>query len=204
MNTPNKNAHGGLTRGQRFLVSKGKELDAQTQLDIQSKRLRFVDADIYLRVEVTGKAGIHVLLDETNVRKAGVTNFNQDKFPKGFNLVLEKIRFGVASDAAITNVANVSYSNKLSLADKAIQNAEFRIKQDGKVIVNLPVARLMGEEISKSTQGQEDAFKLDSLQLLKENSPISMELEYPVGSTVDAATKHHIEIRLMGTATAQR
>lgn len=197
----------GLTRGQAFLVSKKNELDAQTRMDIDGKKLRFMDADLYLRLPVTGKAGIHVLLDDTNVRKAGVTNINDNKLPKSFNLALEKIRFAYGkSTSNVINSAAIPYSVKLSSADLAIQNAEFRIKQDGKVIVALPVARLMAEEVSKSVQGKEDSYVLDSLQLLKENSPITLEIEYPAGSTVDATAnaQHHIEIRLMGTSTAPR
>lgn len=197
----------GLTRGQSFLVGKAPELDAQTRLDITNKKLRFVDLDKYLRVSVTGKAGIIILLDETNIRKAGITNWNDNKLEKGINLVLEQIRFGYGkSTTNDINPAHTSFSTKLSLADIAIQNAEFRIKQDGKLIVAVPVARLMSEEVSKSIQGHEDAYKLNSLQLLKENSPVTLEIEFPAGSTVDAApgNQHFIEIRLMGTATAPR
>lgn len=194
-----------LTRGQAFLFAKSGELDAQTKIDMENGNLRFVDGDIYLRKSITGKSGIQVLLDETNIKKVGTTNFDQNKFPKGFNLVLEKIRFAYAT-SAVESVSKNTYSNKLSSADKALQNAELRIKQDGKTIVNLPVARLMAEAVSTSVQGKEDCYNLDSLQLLKENSPISIEIEYPNGDTVDAtaATYHNIEIRLMGTATAPR
>ena len=119
-------------------------------------------------------------------------------------MVLEKIRIGVGSHATEVNPAKITYTNKLTSADVALQNAEFRIKVDGKVIVNLPVSRLLAEEVSASIQGKEDSYSLDSLQLLTENTPISIEIEYPSGVAIPQDKKYHIELRFMGTATSPR
>ena len=82
----------------------------------------------------------------------------------------------------------------------ALQNASFEIKQNDKVLVKLPVSALMHEEKSKEVVG-ETGYDLKSLQLIKESSPIEINLIFPEGFGISETGEHHIEVSLVGQKT---
>jgi hypothetical protein len=194
------------TKAQLFLLAMVAGLDAQTQADIANRDVQFSDADMYLRSNITGGAGIKELLDATNTKQIGTSNWDKNALPASVNIALERIRVAYATTASadgITNPANLKYSTKLSDVPAALLNAELVITQNDKPIVEVPMQRFFSEAVNNRPVGTEDALILDSLRLIKENVPVGINIKFPNGLAL-AGANHFVEIHLMGTQTRKR
>ncbi len=194
-----------LTKAQLFLMTMIGALDAQTQADVASGKVQFVDADVYLRHNITGAAGTFDLLDENTTKTIGLTNWDGNKLAKTINMALERVRLGYATTATggITKPEALKYSNKLSDAPAALLNAELVIVQNDKPIVEIPVQRFFGESVNNRPVGAEDSVVLDSLRLIKENVPVGIQIKFPKGVALPDAN-HFVEVHLIGTQTRTR
>jgi hypothetical protein len=169
--------------------------------------VRYTDGDFYVRRKITGSSNIENLIDETNEKKVGVTNIDKNTLPNQQHLALEKIAVRYAETAASTPIQGVSgFSTVKANVPAALINAELRIIQDGKTLVQLPMARFFSEAASQKTNGVEDIVSLNSIQLLKANVPFTIQVEYADGQSVTpgAGNDAYLEIRLMGDKTTTK
>ncbi|RDC65061.1 hypothetical protein [Adhaeribacter pallidiroseus] len=195
-----------LTRSQAFLVAMAGLLPFQTKSDIEAGNAQFTDADQYLRIAVTGGAGIVELIDSTTEKKVGTTNWDKNKLPSGVNIALERIRAGWASSDfsyGETNPAAVVYTNKIGNIPAALLNADLVITQEDKPVVELPMQRLFSAADSNKPVGLEDAYVLESLRLIKEDSAVGIQIKFPKGLTLSGAN-YFFELHLIGTKTGKR
>lgn len=196
-----------FTKSQKFLESKAGQLNRQTQVDISNAQLKLYDADMYIRTDISGAAGIVELIDETTEKRAGTTNFNANKLPKSVNMVVEALRagYGTTTDVSgITDPALVKYSNGYGAVPAALANAELVISLNDKPVLEIPVQRLLAEDANTRTIGTEDAYNLGALQLIKEEEPVSIALRFPKGVSMPAVDNYFFELHLIGAKTGQR
>ena len=195
------------TKGQLFLARNANKLDADTQRLMSDKSIRYTDGDFYIRREITGSANIEKLIDETNEKRVGVTNIDKNTLPNQQHLALERIAVRYAEAATGTAVQAVdSFSSVKSGVPAALLNAELKIMQDNKTLVQLPVARFFSESASEKPNGVEDTVVLNSIQLVKANKGLSIEIEYADGQSVTPGTGNdsYLEVRLMGDKTTTK
>jgi hypothetical protein len=195
------------TKGQLFLARNANKLDADTQRLMSDKSIRYTDGDFYIRREVTGSANIEKLIDETNEKRVGVTNIDKNTLPNQQHLALERIAVRYAEAATGTSVQAVdSFSSVKTGVPAALLNAELKIMQDNKTLVQLPVARFFSESASEKPNGVEDTVVLNSIQLVKANKGLSIEIEYADGQSVTpgAGNDAYLEVRLMGDKTTTK
>jgi hypothetical protein len=196
-----------LTKGQAFIAKHASKLDPTTRDLIAKREVRYTDGDFYVRRKITGSSNIENLIDETNEKKVGVTNIDKNTLPNQQHLALEKIAVRYAETAASTPIQGVSgFSTVKANVPAALINAELRIIQDGKTLVQLPMARFFSEAASQKTNGVEDIVSLNSIQLLKANVPFTIQVEYADGQSVTpgAGNDAYLEIRLMGDKTTTK
>jgi len=195
------------TKGQLFLARNANNLDADTQRLMSDKSIRYTDGDFYIRREITASANIEKLIDETNEKRVGVTNIDKNTLPNQQHLALERIAVRYAEAATGTAVQAVdSFSSVKSGVPAALLNAELKIMQDNKTLVQLPVARFFSESASEKPNGVEDTVVLNSIQLVKANKGLSIEIEYADGQSVTsgAGNDAYLEVRLMGDKTTTK
>ncbi|WP_020532972.1 hypothetical protein [Flexithrix dorotheae] len=199
------NANPILTKGHKILLAKAALLPPETAMALEKHALKLTDANLYLRADVTGKAGILKLIDETTIKQVGITNIDGNKLPKFVNQVVEKLRAGYATHATETDPSKLKYTTKYSAVDTAILNSVFTIKLNEAPVLEVPTARLFSEEVSRGAIGSGyDAYIIDNPPVLIEEMKISMEIEFPKTGSVDSGAKHFIELFLQGQRTAQR
>jgi hypothetical protein len=194
------------TKTQNFLFSKVGELDAQTQADIMAKNVQAFDADMYLRVDITGGSGIMELLDENTTKTTGITNWDKNKLAKTVNMALERVRVAYATTATAGGEKKpeaVKYSTVSKDVPAALMNADLIILQNDKTLAEIPMSRFFVESASNRPAGVEDAVVLDSLRLIQENQPVGIQIKFPKGVALPDAN-HFVDIRLIGQQTRRR
>lgn len=193
-----------FTKGQLFLARNANKLDADTQRLMDEKSIRYTDGDFYVRRVISGSSNIQDLIDETNEKKVGVTNIDKNRLPNQQHLALEKIAVRFAETTAATPVQAVDgWSSVKTGVPAALLNAELKIMQDNKTLVQLPVARFFSEAASEKPNGVEDAVTLNSIQLIKSNQNLNIQIQYADGQSVTpgAGNDCYLEVRLMGDKT---
>ncbi len=194
-----------LTKGHKILLAKAGLLPPETAAALKQGALKMTDANLYLRVNVTGKSGILKLIDETTIKQVGITNFDGNTLSKFVNQVVEKLRAGYATHATETDPSKMKYTTKYGDVDTAILNSVVTIKLNEAPILEVPTARLFSEEVSRGAIGSGfDAYIIDNPPILIEEMKISLEIEFPKTGTVNATAQHFLELYLQGQRTAQR
>lgn len=189
------------TKEKAFLKSAQEQLETQTRVDVEMGRIKLVDICQVLRTKVTGGASLVFLLESSTIFKKGISDWDGNKLPSKENIILSTLRLGYGAHATEVNPAKVKYERTLANVPASLQNASVIIKQNDKVLVKLPVSALMHEEKSREVVG-ETGFDLKSLQLIKEQSPIEINLEFPEGVGLTETGEHFLEVSLVGQKTA--
>lgn len=152
------------------------------------------DKTIYLNVAIKGQAGTVDIIDVQTKREVGITNLDGNKLNSGRDYVIDGVRVLVdsASKADIKTSTWVP-ANGTNL-DPAFLNAEFRLKQEGNVLIDMPITDLSGEG------DVQNLFRaISTSPLLRSNLEFEMEIEYPKGTTVDNAAAHNVRFEFRAT-----
>lgn len=196
-----------LTKGQKFIAKKAKQLDANTRDLLAKGEMRYTDGDFYHRSKISASSNIENLIESTNEKIVGVSNIDKNRLPAGENLALQHLGVRYAEAATGTDIAAVTgWTTDKASVPAALLNAELTIVQDQKTLVRLPVARFFSEAKSEKLNGVEDVCELNSIQLIKADTPITAQIEYAEGQSVAAASGNDafIEVRFLGDKTTTK
>lgn len=196
-----------FTREQRFLLAKQSLFTKQTQMDLASKKLRFMDADVMHACDITEAGGIFDLLRTTNDKQVGLSDFDSNRLDNGQNVCVGRLRFAIAkapkSDGKTAD--KVVYSTDFKDFPAELLNAKLMIKQDSKILCSLPVERFTTKAGSTKVQGEEDVLHLGTPIILVEQKPISVQLEFNPTSGINAGTDNvFVQVRFIGTQTSSK
>lgn len=186
-----------------FLQSKAHLLPKQTRADVSAGKIKLVDVSHILRAEVTGGSNLVFLLNSSTSLKKGLSDWDGNKLPALENIIISLLRFGYGKHASEVNSAKIAFSRSLENVPAALQNANLIIKQNDNTLVKMPISALMHEKASDKVVG-ETGYDLKALQLVVEQAPVEINIEFPEGVTLDNTEKHHIEISLVGQKTTVR
>lgn len=195
---------GGLTREEQTLLAflEGG-VDPTTAKAYREGKARFVDANYYIRKEITGSNGKLQILDERTQKATGVTNIHLGKLQKGENAVISQVLVGYATDAAKVNVADLVYDSVVTSWPTGLANAELQILQDGAPCCDpIPVALCGTQADSTAARGMVDSKSFRTPFILEEEKQIVITVDFPVASF--GANKHHIEVFLLGSKSRVR
>jgi hypothetical protein len=197
---------GGLSRDEETLLAfleQSGYVDPNTLNAYKARKIRFVDANYYVRKLITGLNGVQPIMDERLNKATGITNIHQGKLTKGENSVISQILVGYATDAAIVDPINKVYDSVVTGWPTGLANGHLIIEQDGSPVSDpIPLALCGSQADATSARGMVDSKKLRTPFILEEEKQIVIKIDFPLASF--AANQHLIEIFLLGSKTRVR
>ncbi|WP_158728629.1 hypothetical protein [Flavobacterium sp. I-STPA6A] len=148
-------------------------------------RVSLTDKTLYLNVNVKGQGGTIALIDVNTKREVGVTNLDGNRLNAGRDYIIDGMRV-LRGTTGASNLRNENYSQTGSL-DQALQNAEIRIKQNGNILLDMPMS-----DIFNPASTAEVFRNISTSPLIQSNMEYEFEIEYPKGVSVSAAADLNI------------
>lgn len=156
--------------------------------------------ELFARQNVTNAGNIFTFLDNTVDKTQGICNVHNGKLPSNSAFVFNQIFVGYSTNAAEKLEGGVLYN---SAAPASLRNAEFVIKQNGREVINLPVASLNNR--NTGTTAEDDFMTLGSLAYLVDDTAMEWEFRFAGGQTVTSGTDQcYAEVRLRGWITEKK
>jgi hypothetical protein len=140
-------------------------------------RVALTDKTLYLNVNVKGQGGTISLIDVNTKREVGVTNLDGNRLNAGRDYIID----GVRVLRGTTSAASVKTENYVQggALDTALQNAEIRIKQNGNILLDMPISDLFNPASTA------EVFRnISTSPLIVSNMEFEFEIEYPKGVSV--------------------
>lgn len=180
-----------------FLTMVSANLSSQIRTDLATDptKIKIEDQTLYIRKEING-GGTQKLLSGSTERIPGICSFDKNRLENGRVFIFDGIAINYKSDAASGKEGTLEYTSK---APAPLQNADFVITQNGIEVLRLPVRDL--HNIGTGQTVLQDYTELKTFRYLNDVHTIEMNFEFPDGSSLDAATKHYVQVRLRGVQT---
>lgn len=157
--------------------------------------------ELFNRQDIGGAGGIYEFLNETTDKSQGLCNVDKGKLPSNQAFLFNRISIGYQYDAE-NKVGEVDY---LRVVPAALRNAEFEIYQNGRVVLNMPVAALHNPNTGNNAA---DAYtELGSLFYLTDDLDFTWSFKFPKGANIEASTAaktHYGEVRIAGHRTIKK
>jgi hypothetical protein len=180
-----------------FLAAMSGQLKQQMITDLTNNTILLQSETLYVKKNITGAAGIVNLIDANTLNVPGICNFDKNNLQTGRVFVFDQICIGYKSDAASGKEGALAYT---ATAPAELQNAIFKITQNGKKIIELPVIDL--HNAVTGTNRNDQYTQLKALGLLVDDKTIEMQLIFPTPMT--AGTNHYIHVSLSGLQTVSK
>lgn len=177
-------------------------LSANTVKDLDAGKIELQHSNLLHRVSFV--AGNNVdLLQASNIRRNGISDFQGRKLDPSTNFVADSIRFGFVESLTANDVAGAAFVNDRESIPAAIQNSILEIHQDGKRILRVAVTDLLTQVASDS---KSEKLELGGLVLLRGDVDTEIKLIMPEGSAVVPAGGNSLfaSIEFGGFVTAPR
>jgi hypothetical protein len=144
------------------------------------------DKTLYLNVSAAGMGGTVQLVDVETKRAVGITNLDGNKLNSGRDYVIDGIRVLYGKNVANTAVSNEKWLDPNTVELPAVlQNAEVRIEQDGKMLVDMPLRDLY--------ENPDSAFRsLSTSPLIRSNKEYKFEIQFPASVSVPSDLPYNI------------
>ena len=176
-----------------FLSRQAQRFNLTTE---QMNRMKPTPSELFINTEFSSGGNVS-LLDGNTTQQKGVTNLDGNRLENGRFFVIDGVTILYGEAAAGTKVWDVNYNKALPAV---LQSSDFVVRQNGEIIVKLPVAAI--ENAKKST---EDSYRvLGALAVIEPTQTIEMMIETPVGSSITPATsgdKSFVRVLLRGFET---
>lgn len=179
-----------------FLAAVSSSLSDNTKRLAQEGKLRAIDSELYVRARVgTGGSGAVNIMSALTTAQTGITNFNGQTLDaeRYFFISSLTVNYGIAEPAILPSAVN--YTTALP---QALKNANLIIRQDGDVLLNIPIAGINAAKTS------EDYYReLGGFVLLRDKTTISIEIDFPNGADLapGGTTNGYVEVLLRGFET---
>ena len=141
---------------------------------IGAKKVKLMDAKIYIRKRLTSTAGVQNLLEDQIQKTNGVNLFDGKSLGNNRYFVANSMSIKAVIDDSTKTVQNVDYSVSLP---SGLKNSLIMTKQQGKVLVDLPISAVAD---ARNT----DAFVLEfenPVLLRGDNIDIEQLIDFPGG-----------------------
>lgn len=186
-----------------FLVAIGTMFSSELSSLIDVKNVRLSRHTVLVRKDVTNAGGAVRIIDENTKKVDGVSSISETKLPKNHAVIFDKVAIGFAEGTAVGQEGALDYTS--SKAPAALRNASIVITQNGREVVDLPLADLT-KTISPGSP--EDYYHdLEGFNYLVDDQPMEWTLRLPNGEVLapSAAGKfNYLEVRLQGFKTSRK
>lgn len=186
-----------------FLVAIGAMFSSELSSLIDVKNVRLSRHTVLVRKDVTNAGGAVRIIDENTKKVDGVSSISETKLPKNHAVIFDKVAIGFAEGDAAGKEGGLDYTS--TKAPAVLRNASIVITQNGREVVDLPLADLV-KTISPGSP--EDYFHdLEGFNYLVDDQPMEWTLRLPNGEVLapSAAGKfNYLEVRLQGFKTSRK
>lgn len=191
------------TREWNYLTAKADLLSEQTKVEFRNGNIKVIDTSKALRKNIKGLSGTQEVLTSATTLKKGLSDWDGNKLQRPENLIMSSINVTWGSHASITDPANVTYSGTTENVPAALMNADVIIRQDDKIVVKQPVFAFLSEQ--KNTKANHEAgYHFKGLQILLEEKPVQMLIDFPEGVAMPTDKEYFIRIDLNGQKTVAK
>ena len=205
MNSPKNRTK--ITVALAFLIAAADAFSAELAGRLRPGQGREIEVNlkpttVYVRKNATNAAGQWAMIDENTTKTEGVSSISKNALTKNEAVVFDRIAIAFAEGDGAGQEGSVDYN--ASKLPKELRNATLLITQNGREVVEIPVADL-GKTISPGSN--EDYYHdLESFQYLVDDQPMAFWIKFPEGKAlVPAVGKfNYIELRLRGFKTARK
>ncbi|MEN7549046.1 hypothetical protein AAG747_14070 [Rapidithrix thailandica] len=172
--------------------------------------LKSVSHILYVKHEITGKSDTADLVKASDSKQDGVRNLDRAKLDKFENMAVDRIGFAWfagESDSAI-NLYSPGVSGAVAI-HPALFNADLLIKQNDRVLFEIPVSALLSMEPQGLLGGPENTFAVYTPFIIREEVPIRIQLRFPEGAGMTPPTgresdQYWVKVELFGTRTQEK
>ncbi|SFB72284.1 hypothetical protein SAMN04487907_101260 [Zunongwangia mangrovi] len=182
-----------------FLGEVTDKLSAGLRQDLASQRVRLLKHTAIVRKNATNASSTYPFIDENTKKLAGISTMNGNSLPQNMAVVADAISVGFAEGDGADKEGAVIYTQDVPAA---LRNANFVLKQNGREILDVPVADLIAGEMPTK---QEDYFHdLETFILLADETAMSWDFVFPGGQTLapsEAGKNVYVEVRIKGFKT---
>lgn len=186
-----------------FLVAIGAMFSSELSSLIDIKNVRLSRHTVLVRKDVTNAGGAVRIIDENTKKVDGVSSISETKLPKNHAVIFDKVAIGFAEGDAAGKEGALDYTS--TKAPAVLRNASIVITQNGREVVDLPLADLV-KTISPGSP--EDYFHdLEGFNYLVDDQPMEWTLRLPNGEVLapSAIGKfNYLEVRLQGFKTSRK
>ncbi|SHM71924.1 hypothetical protein [Flavobacterium chilense] len=150
-------------------------------------QVELTDKTLYLNVAIKGQAGTVGIVDVNTKREVGITNIDGNKLNAGRDYIIDSVRVlrGSGNATLKSETWDSTNINSNKFFDSAFLNAELRIKQDGNVLLDMPMTDLLGDTTNFFRS-------ISTSPLIRSNLEFEIEIEYPKGVSVTAASDTNV------------
>ena len=180
-----------------FLVS--TELKAL----IGAKQVRLSRHTAFVRKNATNASSTWDIIDSNTKITPGVSSIDQKKFPKNQAVIFDKVAIGFAEGDAAGQEGSLDYTS--SKAPAVLRNASLVLTQNGREVLELPIADLT-KTISPASPG-DYYHDLEQFAYFADDQDMDWKIKFPDGKSFApsaAGKENYIEVRLQGYKTSRK
>ena len=191
-----------------FLVAVSSAFSAElknliTPPDGSEIKSRLTRHTVYVRKNATGASSAWAVIDENTKKIDGVSTVSETKLPKNHAVIFDKIAIGYAKSTAAGEEGAVDYTS--TKAPAALRNANIVITQNGREVVDLPIADMV--KVVSPTNNEDYYHDLEGFNYLVDDQPMEWTIRFPNGqnlAAVAAGDNHYLEVRIQGFKTSRK
>lgn len=172
----------------------------------QEGKARLTRHTVYVRKDITGAGGIFNVIDENTLKVEGVSSLTKTSLPKNQAVIFDKIAIGYALGTVVLGEeGKVDYGKDKAPAE--IRNATLVITQNGREVLELPVADMIkGDSANNAGDLYHD---LEGFHYLVDDQPMEWQLKFPkgvniVGGGINSDFRKYLEVRIQGFKTSRK
>lgn len=175
------------------------------ELDKNTDNVTLQPHELFARRYVGGASSNFEFVNNTVDIEQGICNMDKAKLSTNEMFIFNEITIGYTQQS-LSSPGECSY---LAAMPAGLRNAEFEIRQGGRLVLNIPVASLNNHYIGTSTGVQDDFTALGSLCYLKDDEDFTWSFKFPTGVSLAAGTTgnadyKYAEVRLRGHRTIRK
>jgi hypothetical protein len=158
---------------------------------------------VYVRKNATDASSAWKIINENTKKIDGISTISETKLPKNQAVVFDKIAIGFAEGAAAGKEGALNYG--VTTVPAVLRNANIVITQNGREVLDLPVADLVK---GQSSNASEDLYHdLEGFNYLVDDQPMDWTFRFPEGASFAPSALgkfNYVEVRLQGFKTARK
>lgn len=152
----------------------------------------------YTKEDISDASSIVKLVKAGKTENIGIQSFNDNMLDDGEHMVIDSIKLEYAKEDATAplnpTIVTADYNDT---APAALMNAQLRIIQKGKELVNVPVSSIHNPN---ATEKNEDRWTVvGHMPILLAKQQFDIEIHFPDGTSMTTANeKHFVQVDLRG------